>query len=313
MYKAMRVNGHLCRSSDEVIRNYRPPVDSIPAELWGRLRPVVSAAVDAAEIASPAGALSAMRIAARYGAWADEQGRRLRDGALDLNTDDIQRFCALEGARLSSSSVSTVRSTLRRLSGTGQRGPTPPGQAMEPISRHMTAPYSPEEMAGFRGCVSVQSTARRRRTLTVMLGLCAGAGLRVTEMMSVTADDLRYKVNDPRLCIIKLPDRTVPVLLEYVDPLRDVARRHLTGPLLGLGSSRGKDPLAQARKGLEIPDRLPALTMSRLRTTWMADVLRRVRISEFEVMAGTVSAKSLEAVAPHVPIRDDYLEHGAGA
>ena len=103
------------------------------------------------------------------------------------------------------------------------------------------------------------------------------------------------------------------MLLGYVDPLREVARNHPIGSLLGLGSPRGKDPLARARKGLEIPDRLPALTMSRLRTTWMADVLVRVRISEFEVMAGTVSAKSLEAVAPHVPVREDYLEHGAGA
>jgi len=55
---------------------------------------------------------------------------------------------------------------------------------------------------------------------------------------------------------------------------------------------------------------------SRLRTTWMADVLaENLRISEFMRIAGTVSSKSLEVIASYVAQRidrDEYLFSAAG-
>ncbi|MDO5619751.1 hypothetical protein [Kocuria sp.] len=76
-----------------------------------------------------------------------------------------------------------------------------------------------------------------------------------------------------------------------------------------------KDPLGKIRAGIELPSYLPSLHYARLRTTWMATILTQdVRISEFMAMAGTVSAKTLEAIAPYVPGRwdaDVYLMKAA--
>lgn len=88
------------------------------------------------------------------------------------------------------------------------------------------------------------------------------------------------------------------------------------GPLVGPSNPKAKDPLGSARSKIEWPTHLPAFRSSRLRTTWMATVLTHdLRVSEFMHLAGTVSSKSIEAIAPYVPGRwddDEYLFKGAG-
>lgn len=116
--------------------------------------------------------------------------------------------------------------------------------------------------------------------------------------------------------VIRLESRTTPVLAKYTDRLRDLCSRYREEPLVGKHRATAKDPLGALRQDVAWPDWLPRFRPSRLRTTWMADVLTLdLRISEFMVIAGNVSSKSLEVIAPDVPGRwngDAYLFKGAG-
>lgn len=120
---------------------------------------------------------------------------------------------------------------------------------------------------------------------------------------------------DPRLVVILLDDRVVPVRTQYVEELLALCRRFPEGPLVGTHKATAKDPLEALRQGAQWTDWV-AFRPARLRTTWMADVLAQdVRVSEFMKMAGTVSSKSLEVIAPYVAQRierDEYLVAAAG-
>lgn len=154
--------------------------------------------------------------------------------------------------------------------------------------------------------------------MTTMLALGLGSGLRVSEVLAVSASThIRLHPKDHRLCVVILEDRTVPVLTTYAPVVLDLCQRYPEGPLIGPHKVNTKDPMGVVRKNLEIPASLPRLSMSRLRTTWMASVLMQpdIRISEFMVLAGTVSSRTLESIAPFIPYRtadDEYLFKGAG-
>ena len=157
----------------------------------------------------------------------------------------------------------------------------------------------------------------RKRVLTTVLVLGAGAGLKASEILSVTAaEHVGRHPGDKRLWVIKLSDRIVPVRVAFVEALKDLCSRYPVGPLIGRVSQRVNDPMGAMIKGIELPAHLPPLRCRRLRITWMVSILSDdVRISEFQTLAGTVSAKSLEGLAPYIPVRvkdREYFFKAAG-
>lgn len=148
-----------------------------------------------------------------------------------------------------------------------------------------------------------------------MLTLGLGAGLKPGEMLKVTAEMIGRHPQDPRLVVILLEDRVVPVRSKYSGLLLDLIEKRPEGPLIGDYNPKAKDRLGHLRAGIEWPQEI-TFRPSRLRTTWMADVLNEdVRVSEFMLIAGTVSSKSLEVIAPYVEQRiehDRYLFAAAG-
>lgn len=183
--------------------------------------------------------------------------------------------------------------------------------------RHLTAPYTAGQVEGYWEAARSQATERRTRVLTVMLTLGLGAGLKPSEMLTVSASNQVRRHRDfDDLSLIVLLDRVVPVLAEYTDPLRALCRAYPEGPLIGEHRTDIKDALGVLRKGIEVPSWLPPLRAPVLRTTWMVTVLQRdVRISEFMEIAGLETLKSLESIAPHLPGRwsdGEYLRKAAG-
>ena len=93
------------------------------------------------------------------------------------------------------------------------------------------------------------------------------------------------------------------------------------------GSSRGPDHrdaeeevqrhLRQLPQGDQDPAYLPTLTASRLRTTWIKDLLDNgSSLAEVQAAAGTTSASTLEAVVPFTKRRwadDEWLIIASGA
>ncbi len=149
--------------------------------------------------------------------------------------------------------------------------------------------------------------------------LCLGAGLRAGEALTVSiAGHLGYTDADGmQVCTIQLPDRVVPIDTRYVPLLHELAEFDQSEPLVGPFNPRAKHPVGNLIDGIALPAKQRTLRLSRFRITWMVNVLSRdVRVSEFQALAGVVSAKTLETVAPFVPGRFTnglWLRKAAGA
>lgn len=317
MSKHRVIGGHVVTTPEGVFAHYRPRSSHVPALVWEEVQPVAVEACRAADYVSVASALDCMAAVTHFLGWAYEQ-----DLPLDLESvfvpSHVERYCATILKARVPSSRSTIRGYLRRVGRacTKQAPWTPPPK---PFANYKTIlpPYSAEEVNGFWDAAQAQATEHRVRVASVMLTLGLGAGVKPGEMLSVSANQsVRVHPDDPRLVVVVLEDRTVPVLTRYADRLRALCAQFPDGPLVGDHNPTGKDPLGSLRQGIVWPDWLPPFRANRLRTTWMADVLAQdVRVSEFMAMAGTVSSKSLEVIAPHVEGRwaeDAYLFKGAG-
>lgn len=312
------IGGHVVTTVEEVLEHYQPHKDTVPLAQWRRIRPLAVQAVRAANYTSVHGAHFALKAVAQFLAWAEDGGVMLLPDVV-FTPDLVERFCATRGKGLSDRTVANYRSSLRSAArAVTKTAPWPPLPKQYADHVHLAPPYTPTELAAFWDCARLQATPHRERVMTTMLALGLGSGLRVSEVLAVSASThIRLHPKDHRLCVVILEDRTVPVLTTYAPVVLDLCQRYPEGPLIGPHKVNTKDPMGVVRKNLEIPASLPRLSMSRLRTTWMASVLMQpdIRISEFMVLAGTVSSRTLESIAPFIPYRtadDEYLFKGAG-
>ena len=316
MPKHVVLAGRVINTPEEVLEVYRPPAFTIPGDEWELIRPLVVAAAAAARFQSPSAALLGVRYTARLVAWARRLDMPLNPETI-LRPEHVERFVASQLSHMSTVGQASAQSNLRRVARAAPvKAPWPPPAPAYRRSHPIAPPYSESQVAGFRQAAESQATERRTRVLTVILTLGLGAGLRPSELLTTSAENVRPHPVDGRLWVISLPDRVVPVLQEYTPQLIELCAAYPEDPLIGRHKPTAKNPLEVLRSGIQIPDYLKPLRCPRLRTTWMTNVLNQdVRISEFLVMAGTVSAKTLEVIAPHIAHRwegDEYLFKGAG-
>lgn len=308
----MVIRGRVVTTVGGVLDAFVPA--GVDPALWRRLRPVVTEAVAAAEHTSLHSAHLALRVTTRFCVWADHEGTDL-DPEVLLTPARVERFIATQQRMLSSRSLAVYRSTLRRVARAATRtAPWEPDPKAYRGAIPVQPPYTPDEVAGYLAAVDVQATAHRRRVLAALLTLGLGAGLTAGEILACTASLVRR--HPTGLTVIVLPDRTVPVRTAHADTLAELCRAYPEGALIGAWTATSKDPLGKLRKNIELSGSLPALSVRRLRTTWMASVLAGdVRISEFLAIAGTATPKTLAALAPYVPGRwdgNEYLHKAAG-
>lgn len=316
MPKHRVIGGHIVTTPDQVFENYKPDVHKVPTEAWKVIRPVAVAACREADFVSVASAHEALRYVSYFLYWVMRQGE-----PLDLETvfipSMVERYCATQAKHMSSEARSTARSRLRKVGrACTKKAPWRPEPTPFANNHTLQPPYAAEEVEGFWRAAVAQCTERRRQTARGLVVLGAGAGLTPGEVLGVTAAHVRVHPGDSRLVVILLPSRTVPVLTAWTQRLGDLCTDYPDRPLVGPSNPKAKDPLGSARSKIVWPSHLPTFRSSRLRTTWMANVLAQdVRVSEFMEMAGTVSSKSIEAIAPYVAgrwDRDEYLFKGAG-
>ena len=308
MVGIVSIGGHRVSDPRIVVAVYEPSSASVSPAEWNAIRTKVRAVVGKAEHGSPRAALFAARYTTQLTAWAIRQDVPLDMGRI-MSSDMIDRFVATGLGNLQWSSKSSVRSHLWRVARAQSSAESPP--VKYPRLSTLSAPYSGDVIAGFWEAAQAQSNDRRQRVLTTVLVLGAGAGLKASEILSVTAaEHVGRHPGDKRLWVIKLSDRIVPVRVAFVEALKDLCSRYPVGPLIGRVSQRVNDPMGAMIKGIELPAHLPPLRCRRLRITWMVSILSDdVRISEFQTLAGTVSAKSLEGLAPYIPVRVNDREY----
>ncbi|MCM3555597.1 hypothetical protein M3697_10830 [Janibacter melonis] len=303
VFPAIGVRGQECRSAAEVITAYRPSRSRVDDSEWAAIGPMVRRVVSAVGYDSPATALLAMRSATGFAMWALTGDLPLEEERL-FTPARVEQYAAVGMKGLSPRSRSTTRGALRRI-GRAATSRAPWTAEAHVYRGHVLAPpYTPEEIVGYWEAAGTQATERRSRVLTTVLTLGLGAGLRSREMVWVTPSALGR--HDGGLVTINLPDRVVPVRAALAPTLLDLIEDEPHRPVIGRVSAGARDPLERCRKGVELPARLPRLVVSRLRTTWAVDVLRSgLRLSEYLSIAGTTSAKTLEAMVPYIGVRDD--------
>lgn len=315
MSKHRVVGGVVVTTPEGVFANYRPDAYLMPTEVWGIVRPVAIDACRAADYASVASALQCLSAVTYFLAWAHGEGLLLALEQVFIPAH-VERYCATALRHLSTETQSTRRGYLRRVArACTKKAPWAPPPKPFANNHTIQPPYRAHEVEALWAAARSQATEHRQRVATAILTLGLGAGVKPGEMISVCAEMVASHPDDRRLVVILLEDRVVPVRFQYVEELLDLCRRFPEGPLVGAHKATAKDPLGALRQNVQWPDWV-AFRPARLRTTWMADVLAQdVRVSEFMKIAGTVSSKSLEVIAPYVAQRierDEYLFAAAG-
>ncbi|MCT2295381.1 hypothetical protein M3F57_04395 [Brachybacterium muris] len=315
MPKHRVIGGVVVTTPEGVFANYRPAAYLMPTEVWEIVRSVAIDACRAADYASVASALHCLSTVANFLAWAHREGLSLEPEAVFIPAH-VERYCATALKHLATETQSTRRGYLRRVArACTKKAPWAPPPKPFANNHTIQPPYRAHEVEALWAAAKSQATEHRQRVATVILTLGLGAGVKPGEMISVCAEMVARHPDDPRLVVILLEDRVVPVRTQYVAELLGLCRRFPEGPLVGVHKATAKDPLGALRQNVQWPGWV-AFRPSRLRTTWMADVLAQdVRVSEFMKIAGTVSSKSLEVIAPYVAQRierDEFLFVAAG-
>jgi integrase len=278
------------------IHVYRPR--DVPADLWeSQLRGFVVPAVAAAKPVGTASMQQFARVLTLISAWCVEQAIPLEVDSV-LDPDTVERFCAAGLKHLSSRA--TYRAVLRRL-GRELTTSAPWEPRPEPIPRRQVArPYSPAEMLAVVEDASRQSSASKRRAALTLIALGAGAGLDGRWVASVKRSAVirrgpvvGVEVGPPR-------PRRIPVLERYAELLLDLTADHDEGYLIG-GTSTHRNRLSRFIAILERGKGHPRLSVTRLRSTWIVEHLRRgTRLPELLEAAGTSRIESFDALVGFV-------------
>ncbi|AXT86254.1 hypothetical protein C6I20_14405 [Aeromicrobium sp. A1-2] len=181
-------------------------------------------------------------------------------------------------------------------------------------------PYTASEKVGLRSFVNGQATEHRRKNLEVVVALAAGAGVTAVELLLLTSDHIEVRRNTVLVHIPGKNSRTVPVLAEWEDMVRVVAKAApKTGPLVLRN-------YVKYRVGNAVADFLWTCNgegvkphCQRLRSTWMVDHLNAATPVDLLLkLAGVTQVSTLQRYLPFVDVREicdhmDALRLGANS
>lgn len=316
-FPSVTVDGVVHSTATSVIAAWSPgSMSAVDPDTWREIRTFVADSLRATAIESPTAALHNVRILARYVAWAHAQGTPVSAPSMFV-VERIEHYIATQH-HLRPNSLNAIRGCLRLVGRTCHPlGGWAPQTVIYGDHNKIAPPYADEEIAGFWEAAATQKNQRRTLAITAILGLGLGCGLRSREMVWCTSADFTRDADHPGLLTLTLPDRIVPVRADCVDAVNRVRDARPSGPLFGKINPTSREPLTIARKGVELPARLPKLIVSRLRTTWAVRMLSGsdLRISEYQRLAGATSAQTLNLLGQYLPVREtdaEYLLRGAG-
>jgi integrase len=174
-----------------------------------------------------------------------------------------------------------------------------------PIARGgPAAPYSAEEIEAYFALARRQITARRR-AMEAMLCLGLGAGLDGVDMRYVTGRHVIARSGGLVVNVEGTRARVVPVLSRYQAMLGVCAEfsgdSYLVGGVAPTRKNVTTPVLARASGGVG----LKRLSVSRLRSTWLAEHLERLGLHGLLGAAGLKSSQRLFDLAGSIPALDE--------
>lgn len=262
------IRGHRYFTAEEVIDHYQPR-RALDAAAMAMVRECARAVAPA----TPHAAWSTITTTCGFVTSAIDMDWTL-DPVLLFTDRYIEWHCRKRLATLHPEVRATARSRLRRVARavSKQHGLTPPPASY--ARRAQAKPYEPGDIDDFESLVPLQPTQYRARILTALLSLCAGAGVRSQELVQITAAHVRF-VDD--FVILDVPGpkaRSLPVRRRFDEMLRGLVHDVPEGILLGNVRDTVRSPVHHLSTAVHVPDRLPTLSVRRLRATWIAQCLQ---------------------------------------
>jgi hypothetical protein len=285
------------------IQTFRP-IGNPPA--WPRVEAEVQRIVTEAGPIDPAQARYLMGLIARLAIFADDEGYRPAKAPVLLTPDLIGKFVHKVNGHLSPGTRRGYERTLLRLRdimlGDANRIKQPKLSAADDHQ-----PYTLAEMASLWSWTAGQPTERLRHGCRVIVTLVRGCGIEGGELIEVCAHDLRRAADHegPVYLRVRGPgERVVVCRRRWEDALYTEAR-----------AFAGQDqylfqPRSHARTTSLITAFLaqthpapatPALKLSRLRATWLVDLIEaRLPLPVLLAAAGPKTLKLLGRVLPYL-------------
>jgi len=166
-----------------------------------------------------------MLVCARLAVWAERAAGLPVERDVLFRRDVISQFIATGLPTFNPSARSNMRSQLLRMSEVLlDRSSVPRRLAPLPPS-DPAKPYTSKELVSLRSWASGQSTPGRRANAAVLMGAGAGAGLSASEISGLHVGDIEVDADGVLLHVREGRVRSVPVLDEWCDGLRDRAEQ----------------------------------------------------------------------------------------
>lgn len=261
---------------------------------------------DACYLAAPATAYTAellITIAGPYILWCvKEQGWPLQADVV-FSRQAIDLYCTQENRGKSEGTRRNYRAMLMRISEVV--APDEHADTLTPLSRKRIAtPYTAEEMEQFRFWALGQADALKRHRAMLMMVLCAGAGLRPTDVSQVFAADVTVDQAGVLIRVAGASPRMVPLLRDWEEWMSVLLEDASTQtPLWGKPNRTDGTNLLSSFTAYTAgnPPR-----SDRLRATWIVTHLQAgTRMKEFLRAAGFDKFENLPRYLEYVNGLDD--------
>ena len=295
----------------DYIERYTPR--DIDTAVWEAIRPFV---VDTLRRYAPehleAGRQRLTALAA-YTAWAHERGLDITRARL-LDVDLIETFTS--SADLGRTAAANYRSRLRGITNKLH----PAGTGAQVASRHthraVKEPYTAAEVAAIIRIANTQPSAKIGRQLKVCVGLGLGAGLSSADLKPLRGRDLTDRGEQGiTVRITEGAARTVWVRRAFEAMVRAGADGVRGGQLLIGEDADRRNVAAKVFEHAHILGNAPHFEQSRMRTTWLAELLADgVPLPVIMDAAGLGSARTLTDLVPYLDVDgSDHTQLRGGA
>ncbi|GAA5037703.1 tyrosine-type recombinase/integrase [Microbacterium fluvii] len=262
---------------------------------------------DAIAVAAPHTAYTAkiaMPYVARYVAWAVRENGWPMTVEFLFTVRAINRYTTTANLDLTEGTRANYRAVLMRISEVllPDEHPDKPSSL---TNRTTAAPYTREELDGFRVWATSQLTAEKRDRAMLMLVFCAGAGIRANEVRRIHAEHVTVDERGILIHIATDAPRDVPLLSEWEEWMVALLRRRPEGePLWGQTHRKDESNLYSSftENSYGAGDRPRG---DRLRATWLAHHLYARGIKDIFRAAGVTKMQHLHRLLEFVDLRDD--------
>ena len=243
----------------------------VPADVWGRIEPVVKESVTKVGFTDAVLARKCLSVVGQLAVWADRIGHPVDAGAL-FTPEFIDRFIAEGCTHLSPGTRTNYRSQLWQV-GAAMVGHTlfPPRSAsLRPSD--LLPPYTPAEVTELVSWSKGLPTASMRRDSWGLLALGLGTGMRAEEITRAVGTDVSVEDGIAVVQVLGTGgriERVVPIHHLWADHVVELAAESGSRPFFRLDRTRIlRNDIVGFIRRCSI-DETPKFTVQRLRVTWL--------------------------------------------